>query len=188
MAKGSLPAEAVFVGEAPGMSEDALGEPFVSTAPAGQLLEWIIGQGLPQGTACAMTNLVACFPREAKSRGDNQPEYSEIMACRPRLVEFLNMARPKLVVCVGVTLAEYVPHNKTVGRVEIVHPASIKRMPLVQQRYAAMKCAVQIRSAYAEAVKSIQQFQPWEVDHAEGKKGRRRVADIYDEAEQDIPF
>jgi len=99
LARGTLPAAVLFVGEAPGSSEDTLGLPFVG--PAGQLLDQIIERALPTGTSYALTNLVACYPREAKSRGDNEPERGEILECRPRLIEFVNIARPKLIVLVG---------------------------------------------------------------------------------------
>src|SRR4051812_28157858 len=61
---GRLPCDVLFIGEAPGSSEDALGLPFVG--PAGDLLDQIKQRALPPETSCAFTNLVACYPREAK--------------------------------------------------------------------------------------------------------------------------
>ncbi len=107
-----------------------------------------------------MTNLVCCFPREAKERGDNEPELSEIRACRPRLVEFLQMARPKLIVCVGTLASDYVQHDadgKVMGAevVSIIHPAATfpPRMPRAQQGMALNRAVVIVRHAVEEMLK-----------------------------------
>lgn len=145
LARGQLPCTVLFVGEAPGASEDALGAPFVG--PAGQLLDQIIERALPAGTTYALTNLVACYPREAKLAGVNEPEADEILACRERFDELINIARPRLIVCLGVLAENYVAHDGGVKCVDVVHPAHIKRMPLTQRLMAAQKCAVVIRTA-----------------------------------------
>ena len=158
-----LPCPVLFIGEAPGASEDALGLPFVG--PAGDLLQQIIERALPTGTAYALTNLVCCYPRDAKARGDNEPEHGEIEACRPRLTEFVSVARPKLVVFVGTLAESYGPWavapgtTRAGGAVEghqtlrrwtsIVHPAHIlARLPLAQKHMAINKSIVVIRGAY----------------------------------------
>lgn len=153
---GRLPCDVLFVGEAPGASEDATGLPF--WGPAGDLLQQIIERALPAGTRYALTNLVACFPAKAKARSDNEPERSEILACRPRLREFIGIARPKLIVCVGTLASDYVGHD-AYGRVgsakviDIVHPAFIlARLPLAQKRMAVDKAIVVIRSAFEDLV------------------------------------
>jgi uracil-DNA glycosylase len=140
-----------MVGEAPGASEDAIGEPFVG--PAGDLLGQIVKRSLDESVRKAFTNIVCCFPREAKARGDNEPERADILACRPRLIEFANIAQPKLVVCVGALADAYVKGVYSGPRVDIIHPAFIlSRMPQAQKGMALNKCVVQIRSAWAEVV------------------------------------
>lgn len=148
LARGSLPADIVFVGEAPGASEDALGLPFIG--PAGGLFDQIIERSVPSGVTYALTNLVACFPREAKAAGDNEPTDSEIRSCRPRLEEFLDIADSKLVVCVGSLATQYVPRKVTRKYADIVHPAFILRMPLAQKQMAVQRCVVTIRTAIEE--------------------------------------
>lgn len=145
---GSLPCDVLLIGEAPGVSEDASGLPF--WGPAGDLLQQMVERALPPGTTYAMTNLVACFPREAKERGDNEPEYSEILACKPRLLEFIEVVRPKLICCVGSLASEYVTWDRSRGRCDIVHPAAILRMPLAQKQMAAQRCIVTIRNAVVD--------------------------------------
>jgi uracil-DNA glycosylase len=70
LARGRVPCDVLFIGEAPGASEDVLGLPFVG--PAGHMLDYIIERsigehnelrkekGLP-GLRVAMTNLVCCM-------------------------------------------------------------------------------------------------------------------------------
>lgn len=150
LARGTVPCDVLFIGEAPGVSEDALGLPFVG--PAGHLIDQIIERSLPEGTTYALTNLVCCFPQEAKARGDNEPEHEEILACRPRLLEFIKIASPRLVVRVGRLAQDYAEHD-AYGRiagaevVDVDHPAYILRMPLAQKGMATQRVIVQIRGA-----------------------------------------
>lgn len=189
LARGTVPCDVLFVGEAPGVSEDALGLPFVG--PAGQLLDqvvdralgsaalcatcggirfkdgddWTCGRGHARrdghggrDVSCAFTNLVACFPAEAKAEGINMPEIAEIKACRPRLEEFIGVAQPRLVVLVGGLANEWVRHDAygriggTASVVHITHPAAILRMPLAQKQMATQRCVVQIKNAVEEAM------------------------------------
>ena len=150
LARGQIPAEVMVVGEAPGVSEDALGIPFCG--PAGQLLDQIIERAIPVSVSVVYCNLVCCFPREAKDRGENEPELSEIIACRPRLQEFIAIAKPRLIVCVGVLASDHINHDargKVTGAAvtQIDHPAWILRMPLVQRQMATQRAIVVIKTA-----------------------------------------
>lgn len=152
---GMLPCDVLFVGEAPGASEDASGLPFWGLA--GDLLQQMIDRSLPTGTTYAMSNLVACFPREAKERGDNEPEHSEILACKPRLQEFIDLCRPKLIVTVGTLASAYV-HCHYTSTVSIDHPAYILRMPMAQKQMAAQRAIVTIRNAAMDMLQSEDQL------------------------------
>lgn len=139
LAKGTLPADILFLGEAPGDSEDVLGQPFVG--PAGHALDRIIRMAIPAnlGLRLAFTNLTACVPVKIKTGGkkDHQPTRDSLDKCRPRLVEFVSQcAQPKLLVQVG-SLAQ----TEIVGQAdfwdckwldgnwlefcEIIHPSAI---------------------------------------------------------------
>ncbi len=183
LARGTVPADVVFVGEAPGASEDATG--LVFNGPAGKLLDQIIERAWAPEVQCALTNLVACFPREAKARGENEPESAEIQACEPRLIEFVNIAQPRLIVCVGVLAAQWIDHNDTVRCADIVHPAAILRMPLAQKQMAAQKAIVVLRNAWEDVVSSrYKPFTKWGNTYAgtQLSKSRRAYGD-----ESDIP-
>lgn len=187
LARGALPCDVLFVGEAPGSSEDVLGRPFVG--PAGQLMDQIIARALSPEITYALTNLVACYPREAKMRGDNEPERGEILECRPRLIEFANLAQPKLVVCAGNLAAQYVKPINTMPQVDIIHPAFIlARLPAAQKHMAVQKCIVQIHNALEDVLQSPKPFAPWGEKDAATK--RQELRELYRRAtdESDIPF
>ncbi len=155
LARGTIPADVVLIGEAPGNSEDVIGQPFVG--PAGRKLDEIIeeawsrldiGGRIP---TYALTNLCACFPKEAKDAKINEPAKAEILACRPRLEEFIALCRPRLIVAVGKLAEAYIPEIG-VEVVSIVHPAHIVRMPVAQQGMAINKAVVTL----VTAIESIQ--------------------------------
>ncbi len=150
LARGEVPCDVLFIGEAPGASEDATGRPF--DGPAGRLLDQIIERAVPPTATYALTNLVCCYPRDAKLEGYNEPDHDEILACRPRLEEFVALARPRLVVCVG-SLAWGYTHWVEVPRVQIVHPAHIlARLPQAQKAMAVNKCIVTVCCAVEDVV------------------------------------
>ncbi len=156
----SLPCKVLFCGEAPGISEDAIGLPFVG--PAGKLMDRIIERScrrLEQGdgkevwmtVSYALTNLVACLPLEPDGQ-DKRPEPPEevILACRPRLLEIVDLAQPKLVVCVGRLAAKWLPEEvrNSYRVIEVIHPAAILRMDLeFQKQMAIRRCIVAITEA-----------------------------------------
>lgn len=165
LARGTVPADIVFVGEAPGEVEDSLGLPFVG--PAGRLLDSIILSALPPRhitpVSFAMTNLIACFPRHAKLAGTNEPEKSEILACRPRLHEFIKIANPKLIVCVGSLASNYIGEHDAYGKVlgvkviEIIHPAATfpPRMAAAQAQMARHRAVVVLRNAVEDMIEEM---------------------------------
>lgn len=137
LGKGSWPAEVVFVGEAPGTSENVAGLPF--HGPAGKLLDEIVAAavvGMTRVPSMAYSNLVCCIPRYKLSAEVGKPERDHILACRDRLVDFVRTFRPKLVVLVGTLAAQYVSGQSmfdpvdwldegTLEFVEIAHPGSM---------------------------------------------------------------
>ena len=149
LARGKVPAEVLFVGEAPGPSEDVLGKPFVG--PAGKLLDKIIEVGIDGRVDYCLTNLVACFPREAKGKGFNEPSEDEIESCGDRLREFTLLCKPKLVVCVGKLASRWAPTIiGTGGYISIIHPAAILRMDVSRKGLAIQRCIVAVSDAVDE--------------------------------------
>lgn len=164
LARGQLPCDVLFIGEAPGASENIIGQPFVG--PAGKLLDRIIenvmrpkssrsGITMPHARM-AFTNLVGCFPKEAKDAGTNEPPEDAIRACRLRLEEIVRMARPRLVVAVGGLAKKWVQTWRVglglgdVKLVDIVHPAAILRAHPTAQGLMAQRAALTIQEAIEE--------------------------------------
>ena len=125
---GPANAPILVIGEAPGASEDCIGKPFIG--PAGHLLRRILDD------ACGpldylLTNLVACFPREAKKAKKNEPPEECIKACLPRLEELFDLVKPELTILVGNLTQKWIPkffgydHSKAFAGV--IHPAAILR-------------------------------------------------------------
>lgn len=185
IARGSIPADVCFIGEAPGPSEDAIGFPF--KGPAGHKMDWIIDNSIPTGVSHVLTNLVLCFPREAKARGDNEPERGEILECRPRLIEFINIAQPRLIVAVGSLANQYIPNNSDVQRIHIYHPAYIlARLKKVQQSFEFHNCVVQVRCAVRAMLQCDKK--PWkEWRNDQDKLTRQQLRQMYN-YDDEIPY
>jgi len=133
-----------MVGEAPGVSEDVRGRPFVG--PAGKLLDVIIVDGFrtrPK-TRWVLTNLVACYPKKAKKEGTGEPSKEAIIACQDRLVEFCEIAKPRILLNIGKLAKGWTGKllaNYSFGGIyTIVHPAAIRRMEAVKQPLAIKRC------------------------------------------------
>lgn len=91
---GSADADIVFIGEAPGKSEDAQGVPFVGAA--GKFLAEMLGDIGLERKDIYITNVVKYRPPN-----NRDPEPGEKEACRAWLNEELNFIQPKLIVFLG---------------------------------------------------------------------------------------
>ncbi len=110
---GSLDAELMFIGEAPGADEDDQGEPFVGRA--GQLLTKIIqAMGLTRDTVY-IGNILKCRPdTPGQTAGNRKPTAEEMNTCIPYLHEQIDLIRPKVIVALGATAVEGLL-GKTIG-------------------------------------------------------------------------
>jgi DNA polymerase len=102
---GSIDAELMFVGEAPGADEDQRGEPFVGAA--GQLLTKIVQtMGLSRDTVY-IANILKCRPdTPGQPFGNRKPTAEEIKNCLPYLHSQIDIIRPKVLVALGATAIE----------------------------------------------------------------------------------
>ena len=155
LARGKVPAPVLFIGEAPGNSEDVLGRPFVG--PAGHLLDQIIEQALDGQYDYALTNLVACIPKDETGNKTEEPSADSIKACAPRLQEFVRLCKPQLIVCVGTLASKWVeklldaqPGTKATQFkfVHMTHPAAILRAE-TQQNILIKRAIVVLENAAA---------------------------------------
>ena len=110
---GSIDAQLMFVGEAPGADEDEQGEPFVGKA--GQLLTKIIQATGLQRADVYIANILKCRPdTPGQSAGNRKPTTDEMATCIPYLHEQIDLIRPKVLVALGATAVEGLL-GKTIG-------------------------------------------------------------------------
>lgn len=98
-ARGTGSSGLCFVGEGPGADEDAQGFPFVGKA--GQLLDRMIAAMGFSRDEVYVCNIVKCRPPK-----NRKPEPDEMAACRPYLVQQLELIDPKVIVALGATAVE----------------------------------------------------------------------------------
>ncbi len=102
---GTIDAQLMFVGEAPGADEDEQGEPFVGRA--GQLLTKIIlATGLSRSDVY-IANILKCRPdTPGQSAGNRPPTPEERATCIPYLQEQIDLIKPKAIVALGATAVD----------------------------------------------------------------------------------
>lgn len=91
---GNADADLMFVGEAPGASEDAQGLPFVGRA--GKLLETLLGEIGLQRADVFIANVLKCRPP-----GNRDPLPVEIENCRDYLYSQVELIRPRVICSLG---------------------------------------------------------------------------------------
>lgn len=169
LARGKIGCDLLFIGEAPGPSEDSVGSPFIG--PAGSLLDRMIAQAIPEHIRVAFTNTVACFPRltaEEKEREPTKkyrdPNEVEIKACHNRLVEFVRICQPKVLVLLGQVAKKavygeamfsesgdgpcgWLSDGEFIKFYDIIHPAAILKADITKQELMARRCVVTLEEA-----------------------------------------
>lgn len=164
LARGSIPCDVLFIGEAPGVSEDVLGKPF--KGPAGKLLDQIILLAFEEfkdskrEPTYAMTNIVGCIPLNEEGRKVGEPDVDCIERCAPRLQDFLALVSPKLIVMVGKMSSDWLdPKFKNpvklpegVPTLKMTHPSAILRMNVAQRGLAVQRCVVDLNNAVIEMI------------------------------------
>ena len=93
-ADGNPDADLMFIGEGPGYHEDKQGLPFVGAA--GQLLNRLLGEIELRREDVRITNIVLCRPP-----GNRDPLPDEIEACKPYLLEHVDLVDPRVIVTLG---------------------------------------------------------------------------------------
>ena len=99
-----IPADILFVGDAPNKTEDMLGVQFVGEN--GGLLDAAIRQatlfaGLQTPPTHHLTNIICCRPTDSVGGPNRQPKAEEILACRSRLLGCVGRVKPKAIILLG---------------------------------------------------------------------------------------
>ncbi len=91
----------MFVGEAPGFSEDSKGRPFVGAA--GRFLESLLSEIGYSRKEVFICNVLRCRPP-----GNSPPRRGEIQTCTPYLDRQISIIEPKFVVALGNCATMYI--------------------------------------------------------------------------------
>lgn len=97
---GAKKARVLFLGEAPGASEDREGEPFVGSA--GRLFDRLLEEAGVARKDVFVTNVVACRPPKNRA-----PKPAEVRAHAPWLEEQLRLVAPEIIATLGRTALTY---------------------------------------------------------------------------------
>ena len=167
-ARGTLPCDLLLVGEGPGDGEDVVGLPFIG--PAGDLLDSIVARALNgvnhdhhllqemgRGpVTVAFYNMVGCMPKDEQGYKVGEPDADQLEACLPRLLEFIDLAQPSVILCVGKVARDWLrqgykdspalpPCVHTV--VDMLHPAAILKGSIAQREMSIQRCVHDVRRA-----------------------------------------
>lgn len=158
LVRGKVPADILFIGEAPGESEDCLAIPFVG--PAGQLLDHIIETSGGNSYRVAFTNIVGCIPRNPSDLSKyEEPSLEQVVSCIPRAVDLIKLVHPKLIVAVGKVAESYLQQGlkhsipfpySGIHQTTINHPAAILRANIANQSIMIQRCVVTLRNTIRE--------------------------------------
>ncbi|MGD1088041.1 MAG: uracil-DNA glycosylase [Verrucomicrobiota bacterium] len=166
---GSIDAQLMFVGEAPGADEDEQGEPFVGRA--GQLLTKIIQATGLQRSDVYIANILKCRPdTPGQSAGNRKPTSDEMATCISYLHEQIDLIRPRVLVALGATAVEGLL-GKTVGITKLrgqwqtyrdtplmptYHPAYLLRNQAMSQKRIVWEDMLQVMEKLAMPVSEKQ--------------------------------
>lgn len=144
---GNRTAEWMVIGEAPGMDEDRLGEPFVGKA--GKLLnEMLRAVGLAREDVF-IANILKCRPPS-----NRDPEPAEVEACAGYLNRQIELVSPRLILAVGRIAAQNLLQvDSPVGKLRgTVHRYGRGNIPVIVTYHPAylLRSPAQKRKAWAD--------------------------------------
>lgn len=128
--EGNTKARIFLVGQAPGAEEDKTGRPFVGRA--GKFLTEQLEKLGIRRSEVFITSVIKHYPPN-----NRMPKSSEVNACKPYLLEQLEIVNPKIVVLMG-KLAQSIKHEPVLqGRkiIETPHPAAAMRFPKQKKKF-----------------------------------------------------
>lgn len=128
--RGDIPAEILFIGEAPGRSENLRGIPFCGTS--GRILNKALSIASARSSSLCeeltyyITNTVLCRPCNGKAEPNRQPTMEERLLCKSNIIKIHKHVQPYRLILLGkVAKATYT--SVFPGSYSLVHPAYIAR-------------------------------------------------------------
>lgn len=158
---GKFPSDVLFIGEAPGIGEDVIGRPM--SGPAGKYFKHLLQQVLTADECLlelrfGFTDLLGCIPRK-KPGGDKMVKLPSepLQACSDRLVQLVEIAKPKVIVYVGKTAEK---HGATLfmeyaeDSITVSHPAVLMRSDASTKIMAEQKLVLELSEFFYERFRS----------------------------------
>lgn len=102
---GNPQAKVLFIGEAPGATEDKEGIPFCGMS--GKILQELLGTIGLQRDDVYITNTILCRPENNRN-----PDKKEVENCRERLDQLISIMKPKVIVTIGNFATERILKKK----------------------------------------------------------------------------
>ncbi len=99
--EGSLDADIMFVGEAPGYNEDKEGKPFIGQA--GKIFDELLNSINLKREEIFITNILKCRPLQNRN-----PTQEEIKACSDYLNKQIKIIKPKIICCLGNFATDFI--------------------------------------------------------------------------------
>lgn len=139
--EGSINAEILIIGEAPGRDEDIQGRPFVGKS--GLLLDKILAAcGFTREEHVFISNIVKCRPPNNRA-----PTQKEAEICMPWLSKQIEIINPKIIILLGAIALKYMTGSERritqvrgkwlslQGRptMPVFHPAALLRNPQLKR-------------------------------------------------------
>lgn len=127
--RGSIPAKILFIGEAPGVSEDLQGVPFIG--PSGKLLVEAMNRASSLAHAPVpsffITNIVACLPTDSAGGKNREPYGWEAIKCSDRLARTVADVRARRTILLG-KIAQTYARKLIPDAISLPHPAWLLRI------------------------------------------------------------
>jgi len=144
--RGTLSASILVIGEAPGRSEDVLGQAFIGDS--GKLLDSLLERAGIWTTDCFFTNTVFCRPCDGPNGENREPKAEEIFLCLNNVLETITCLKYlKGIIYAGkVSRKWYASRLKGLPSVNIIHPAALLRQGGTASPY------------YRDALNSLKEF------------------------------
>ncbi len=127
---GNPQAQVLFIGEAPGASEDKQGIPFCGMS--GQILNQLLESVGMSRKDIFITNTILCRPQDNRN-----PAKEEVENCRARLDQLIKIMKPKVIVTIGNFATERIIDRKNIKSIHgkifstVVDGKEIKVVPVI---------------------------------------------------------
>lgn len=122
--RGTLPCDILFIGEAPGKTENLTGMPFVGRA--GKLLDGLLKMAGLDSYDTYITNVVMCRPCDGPQEPNREPRPEEILACALNVNRIISQARPRVTVLMGKVAQRYMGKEFPFA-LNMLHPSFLLR-------------------------------------------------------------